>query len=169
MPKPLSSEYPAYYERYISKIQETDIISFLKKQHDDFLHLIQSIPEEKTMYAYAPGKWTVKELLCHVIDAERIFAYRALTFARKDPNKLPGFEEDDYAKNSFANERTMQSLAEEFSHLRLSNMVMFSSFSNEILKQKGIANNNEVSVNAIQYIMAGHVLHHTAILNERYL
>jgi hypothetical protein len=169
MPKPQPSEYPVSYETYISKVPEGDIINFLAQQHSDFLTLIRSVPADKALYAYAEGKWTIKELICHVIDAERIFAYRALAFARGEQQSLPPFEEDDYAKNSFANNRSMENLADEFSHQRLANIALFSSFDEAVMKRNGIANNKTVTVNAIIYTIVGHVNHHSNILKERYL
>lgn len=170
MPHPELTDYPEYYHRYVSLVpQSAEIIDYLKQQAIELAQLINFIPEERGEYAYAKGKWTIKEMISHIIDTERIFAYRALAFARKDTTLLPGFEQDDYVKYSYANNRSLKDLAEEFSYVRLSNTAMLQSFHPEVFAHKGTANNVIFNVNSIQYIMAGHVIHHTNILKERYL
>jgi hypothetical protein len=131
--------------------------------------LVHSIPDNKADVAYAPGKWTVRELLCHIMDAERIFCYRALRFARNDKTPLSGFEENDYAPQANAAGRSLQKIASEMSHLRASTIDLFESFTPEMLTRKGSANKNEISVMAIGFIISGHETHHRKILQERYL
>jgi uncharacterized damage-inducible protein DinB len=131
--------------------------------------LIHSIPESKGEYRYAPGKWSIKELLCHMLDAERVFAYRALRFARNDQTELAGFDEKNYAPNANAHSRTLSQLADEFNRLRLTTIDLFESFTPEMLSRCGKANNNMVSVINLGYIIAGHEVHHRNILIERYL
>ncbi len=131
--------------------------------------LIRSIPESKGEYRYAPGKWSIKELLCHMLDAERIFAYRALRFARNDQTELPGFDEQVYAPNANAHSRTLNQLADEFKRLRSTTIDLFESFTPDMLARSGKANNNLISVINLGYVIAGHEVHHRNILTERYL
>jgi hypothetical protein len=131
--------------------------------------LIHSIPASRADFQYEEKKWTVRELLCHMIDAERIFAYRALRFARNDKTPLPPFEENDYAVQANASGRTMRKIADELAHLRTATVDLFEGFTEEMLRRKGVANNNEISVLALGFIIAGHEAHHRRILTERYL
>ena len=133
------------------------------------LELVHSIPEAKKDFTYAPGKWTVRELLCHIMDAERIFCYRALRFARNDKTPLSGFEENDYAPQANAAGRPLAKIATDMAHLRNSSIDLFESFTPEMLTRKGLANNNELSVAALGFIISGHETHHRKILMERYL
>ena len=169
MPKPIKGTYPAYYETYISKVNEDNVKDAFKNQDDIINNFFDSISEEKSGFAYAPGKWTIKELLQHIIDAERIFAYRALSFARKEEASLPGFDENNYADNSYANERNWQSLVDELKAVRKTTEIMFDSFNTDMLNHSGMANNNPVTVNAIGFIIVGHLNHHKNIVVERYL
>jgi uncharacterized damage-inducible protein DinB len=169
MPRPLQTDYPAYYEAYISKIQGDNILEILQQQKEAAKELITSLPVEKENYRYAEGKWSVKELLGHIIDGERIFTYRALRFARNDKTELPGFDQDAYIENADFDGRTMRSLLEEFLAVRDASITLFKNLTAEELSHKGTANGKEVTVNAIQYIVAGHELHHMNILRERYL
>ena len=131
--------------------------------------LILAIPEELGEYRYAPGKWSIKELLCHMMDAERIFCYRALRFARNDKTSLHGFDENTYAPEANAHARTLVQLAQECTHLRISTLDLFKSFNEDMLLRTGKANNTEISVLALGYIIAGHETHHRKVLQERYL
>jgi hypothetical protein len=169
MPKPHPGTYPAYFDNYISYVTEDDLRDAFKNQHEVIETFFDSIPEDKAGYAYAPGKWTLKELLQHIIDTERIFNYRSLAFARKETASLPGFDEDSYAENSFANERTWKSLIEELKTVRRSTEMLFASFNTDMLNHSGLANNNPMSVNAMGFTTIGHVYHHKRIIMERYL
>jgi uncharacterized damage-inducible protein DinB len=169
MPRPSQTDYPVYYEAYISKIQADNILEILQQQKEAVKELLTSLPVEKENYRYAEGKWSVKELLGHIIDGERIFAYRALRFARNDKTELPGFNQDAYIENADFDSRTMLSLLEEFLSVRDASITLFKNLTEEELSHKGIANGKQVTVNAIQYIVAGHELHHMNILKERYL
>ncbi len=169
MGKPEEKEYPSFYHTYVSKIDTEDILSFLKIQHDQLLDIFRSIPESKANDTYAEGKWSFKELLCHVNDAERIFAYRALRFARGDEKELQGFDQDTYVVESKASANTLSNLLNEFSHLRRSNIALFAAFDKALLSRKGIANAKEVTVNALLYIIAGHAEHHKNVLISKYL
>lgn len=169
MSRPAKGTYPPYFENYISQVQENDIREAIKAQHDVVTNFFDTISEEKAGYAYAPGKWTLKELLQHIIDAERIFNYRSLAFARKDMTSLPSFDENSYADNSFANERTWQSLVEELKTVRKGTEMLYESFNTDMLNHSGVANNNPTTVNAMGFVTIGHLNHHLKIIKERYL
>lgn len=160
---------PSFYKNYVKQIDEPDMLQALRISGHRMLELVHSIPDNKKDYAYAPGKWTVRELLCHIIDAERIFCYRALRFARNDKTPLSGFEENDYAPQANASGRSLEKIAGEMAHLRSSTIDLFESFAPEMLNRKGSANGKELSVIALGFIIAGHETHHRKILVERYL
>jgi len=160
---------PSFYKNYVKQIDETDLLQALRISGHRALELVHSISEEKSDFRYAPDKWTIRELLCHMIDAERIFAYRALRFARNDKTPLAGFEEGDYAPQANASGRSLQKIAAEMAHLRSSTIDLFESFTPEMLVRRGLANNNELSVVALGFIIAGHETHHCHVLKERYL
>jgi uncharacterized damage-inducible protein DinB len=160
---------PSFYKNYVKQLEQTDLNTSLRISGFRTMELVHSIPEGKSDYRYADGKWSIRELLCHMIDAERIFAYRALRFARNDITELSGWEEKDYAPQANASERSLKKIAYEMQHLRTSTIDLFESFTEEMLIRKGIANKTEVSVKAIGFIIAGHETHHRNILKERYL
>lgn len=169
MPKPLPGTHPTYFQRYISLVPEEDLETAFKNQLPVITGLLQSITEEQSNHAYAPEKWTIKELLQHMTDTERIFAYRSLCFARKEQASLPGFDENTYAANSNANQRSWQSLVDEFLLVRKTTEILFSSFTEEALLNSGIANNNPTTAISMGFTAVGHVYHHKKILEERYL
>lgn len=160
---------PHFYKNYVKQIEETDLIQALRISGHRMLELVHFIKEEKADFRYAEGKWSIRELLCHIIDAERIFAYRALTFARGDKTNLPGFDENTYAPEANAAGRSLKKIADEMAHLRVSTIDMFDGFAPEMLARKGMANNNELSVVSLAFIIAGHETHHRKVLMERYL
>lgn len=160
---------PSFYKNYVKQVEQSDMLTALRISGYRTLELVHSIPEKKMDYRYADGKWTIRELLCHIIDAERIFAYRALRFARNDKTNLPGWEENDYAPEANAANRSLKKIADEMQHLRVSTIDMFEGFTEEMLMRKGTANNNEMSVVALGFIIPGHETHHRNILKERYL
>lgn len=160
---------PPFYKNYLKQIDETDLLQALRISGHRALELVHSISEEKSDFRYAPDKWTIRELLCHMIDAERIFTYRALRFARNDKTPLAGFEEQDYAPQANASGRSLQKIAADMAHLRSSTIDLFESFTPEMLVRRGLANNNELSVLALGFIIAGHETHHCHVLKERYL
>jgi hypothetical protein len=162
------TEYAPFYHTYVKTVGE-DVFASLNQQLLSIPEFIKRIPAQKEDYAYAPGKWTVKEVFGHIIDTERIMAYRALRIARADETPLPGFEENDYVTHSHYHERSMESLAAEFELVRKSNLFLFESFNDEELKRMGSASGKNVSVRALLFIVAGHVNHHKRILEERYL
>jgi hypothetical protein len=169
MARPDLTRVPVFYHNYISQVPEDDLMLALKHGTNTFIRFIESIPADKYDYSYAPGKWSVKELLQHVIDAERVFAYRALRFARKDSTPLPGFDENLFAQNAKADQRDWNELVNEFKAVRKSSECLFKSFDAEQLEAGGISNNNPIYVLAIGYILVGHSLHHKRIIQERYL
>jgi hypothetical protein len=163
------STLPDFYKKYVLHVQESNILDALKSSSTITVGLVLSIPEEMGEYRYAPDKWSIKELICHMMDAERIFAYRALRFARNDATPLNGFEENDYAPQANAHSRTLQHLAEEMARLRATTIDLFAGFTPEMLQRKGSANTNIISVGNLGYVIAGHETHHRVVLTERYL
>ena len=162
-------EYAEYFFPYISVLGEVTLIEELEISLHEFIRFVQNIPMDKFDYRYAEGKWTIKEIIQHVIDTERIFAYRALRISRNDQTPLPGFDENEYSNNTEANKRGLQDLLTELSAVRHSNIFLFKSFSEEQLQRTGIASNAGISVRAIGFIMIGHQKHHQNIFEERYL
>lgn len=162
------SRVGAWYHNYIKQIPETDITAAFNNKEYHLASYFKSIPPEKHEYRYAEGKWTVKEVLQHIIDAERIFVYRALRFARKDSIPLPGFDENMYADNSKANARNWDNLVTEFDLTRQSSELFFRSLDEEQLEANGISSGSPIYVRALGYITLGHAMHHRRILNERY-
>lgn len=169
MPKPLPNTHAEYFKKYIDQVPEEDLSAAFSNQLPVITGLLNSITEERSMYAYEDGKWTLKELLQHMIDAERIFNYRALCIARKETVSLPGFDENTYAENSNANNRNWQNLVDEFLCVRRSTEFLYESFTDEALGSSGISNNNPITVNSLGFITAGHVYHHKKVIEERYL
>lgn len=169
MSRPDLTKVPEWYHRYINLVEEDDLITAICNQTVSFNSFLDSIPEEKINYRYAEGKWTVKEVLQHIIDSERVFSYRALRFARKDNTPLPGFDENDFAKNAKTDSRKWNDLVAEFNAVRLSTEILFKSFDDEQIESMGIANDNSIIVKAIGFIIAGHAIHHANVLKVRYL
>ncbi len=167
--RPDTSEYAPYYGTYISKVPDSDLLQILEQQRQETQTLLASIPEAKALTRYARGKWSIKEVVGHLIDAECVFAYRALRFARGDQTPLPSFEQDDYVREGRFDVRPLANLAAAFDHVRRATIALFRSLDAEALARRGVASNNEVSVRAIAYIIAGHERHHVEILRERYL
>ncbi|HKC24480.1 MAG TPA: DinB family protein [Thermoanaerobaculia bacterium] len=169
--RPDASEYAPYYGRYVSLVEDADVVSTLERQGRELSALVRAIPESRADFRYAEGKWSIRDLLGHVIDGERVFAFRALCFARGDAQPLPGFEQDDWAPVASAGlaSASIADLVEEFELLRRSNVRMLRRLTDADWTRTGIASGNPVSVRAIAFIMAGHVVHHTKVLRERYL
>ncbi len=159
---------PHFYKNYVKLIEETDLIQALRISGNRAQEVLHAIPVEKQDFKYGDGKWTIREVLCHMIDAERIFGYRALRFARNDQTPLPGFDEATYTPESNASGRELKSIIAEMAHLRMSTIDLFSGLNTEMLSRKGTANKNELSVASLGFIIAGHETHHIKILNERY-
>jgi hypothetical protein len=169
MPRPDLSRVPAAFHNYVNHVEENELMPALRNQAASFVSFLRQIPAEKRNYRYAEGKWTIKELLQHILDTERIFIYRALCFARKDTTPLPGFEENDYAANSKWENRDWDEMIEEFQAIRRSAEIMFGSFDNEQLENAGTSGGRSNYVLAMGFIIAGHINHHMKVLKERYL
>ncbi len=163
------SEYASFYANYIKKGGNLSLLSGLEQGMLNTKAFFETIPEDKLEYRYAEGKWTIKEILQHLIDTEHVFVYRALRFARQDKTPLPGFEQDDYVLASVANRRTRDQLLNDYLDLRESTIALFSSFSKKMLEQIGVASNAEMSVRAIGFVLIGHEKHHIDVIKERYL
>jgi uncharacterized damage-inducible protein DinB len=166
--RPEPGEYAPYYDMYISLVQGHDILGILEAQRMQMAQMFAARSEREGNFRYAPDKWTVKEVLGHVNDTERIFAYRALRIARGDPTPLSGFEQDDYVRGANFAERTLADIAEEFEYVRSASIALFRSLKRDAWSRRGVANKNEVTVRALAFIVAGHELHHRLILEERY-
>ena len=169
MPKQSTTTYPEYFQRYINQVKEDDLKIAFKNQMPATEIFFQSISEELSKRKYAEGKWTIKEVLQHIIDAERVFTYRALCFARKDQHTLPSFDENDYAVNSNANDRNWQELIAEFASVRKSTEYLYNSFSTEAMNSIGKASDYTIGVSALGFVIVGHVNHHIRIIQERYI
>ena len=163
-----SDEYPAIYSAYIDTVNG-DVMELLNEQITAFPEFLAGIPAGKSEFAYAEGKWTIKEVVGHVIDTERVMAYRALRFGRNDTKELIGFEPGDFVANARFNERSLESFSEEFVLVRQSNLALFKHFNEHELVRKGLASERLTSVRAFMYIIAGHLNHHRNIIRERYL
>lgn len=162
-------EYNTFYQPYINVCGNFELIEGLTKNLVNTTNLFKEIPANKHEYSYEEGKWTIKEILQHLIDSERIFAYRALRIAREDKTNIPGYEHNDYVPVSRANNRNYLDLIEEFKVLRASNICLFESFDEQMLLNIGTANNDSISVRAIGFIMVGHYNHHLNVIKKRYL
>jgi len=169
MDRPETNEFAPYYNTYVSLVDGDNVLPVLDAQPGELKALFSDVPEEKGTFAYADGKWTTKELLSHIIDGERMFAYRVLRISRGDQTPIEGFEQDGYIENSNANNRCISELLTEFELLRSANMLMLNNMSDEAAARMGTASDKAVSARALAYIMAGHVTHHVRILKERYL
>lgn len=167
--RPACTDLPFYYHGYVAVVEGKDIADALLLASTHMHRTLDQVPEGRGDHRYAPDKWTIKEVLQHVIDAERVFAYRALRFGRNDATELPGFEENDYAPASRAHRRTMADLLKEHDAVRASSLALFESFDAEALASSGIANGHRITVNAIGWVIAGHAFHHVRMLKERYL
>jgi hypothetical protein len=167
--RPDLNRVPEFFHNYIKQVPEDDLMTAFKNQTSLVVDFLNKIPADKIDYAYAEGKWTIKEMLQHLIDAERVFCYRALRFARKDSTPLPAFDENLFAKNAKADKRNWKDLIEEFKTVRKATEWLYSSFDDEQLNATGVSNNHSNYVLAFGYISIGHTLHHLKVIKERYL
>ncbi len=167
--RPKPGDYDPYFERYIKLIEGDDIIKILYEQNKITRELIKSISDYKGNYRYDDTKWTIKEVIGHILDSERILAYRALSLARGEKKSLPGYDHEDYVREGNFNSRELLELSFEFKLLRESNLLQFKNFSEDMLRKKGLADESSVTVLALLYIIAGHEKHHINVLEERYL
>jgi hypothetical protein len=166
---PAADEFAPYYGTYISAVPAGDILITLANQRGETHRLLGGISEAKSLFAYAPGKWNIREVMGHVIDAERVFAYRALRVSRQDATPLPSFDQDLFVKNGNFSGRTIKDLAEEFDHVRLSTLDLLSHFADDAWSHRGTASNNPVTPRSLAWIIAGHEFHHMKIIREKYL
>ena len=169
MQKPDATEFDAYYNKYVSLVTEPDLIRVLEEQPNELSALLGKLEEDKGKFAYAEGKWTIKEVISHLIDGERIFAYRVLRISRGDETPIEGFEQDGYIENSYANERSFDDLLSEFKLQREANLRLLNNLRDDSWKRMGTASGKPISARALGFIMAGHIRHHMRILSERYL
>ena len=167
--RPSPDSYPPYFNTYIKLVEETDVITALLNHGDEAESFFSKINESETLYRYAEGKWTIKEILQHINDAERVFCYRALAFARREQAILPGFNENQYAANSHANDLSWSSLLNDFIITRKNSISLFNLFTDDDLDHIGKASDYSISVRALGYTIAGHFIHHMNIVKERYL
>ncbi len=161
-------EIPSFYHRYVEPLKGKNMIEVLESVNHKTRVFLNDLEESNGDFRYAPGKWSVKEVICHLLDAERIFCFRALAFARNDKTELPGFDENTYAPEANAEARTLAALVQEAARLRDTTLDLFNSFSLEMLNRTGVANKGNFTVRGIGYIIAGHELHHLNVLQERY-
>jgi hypothetical protein len=168
MRRPEASEHAEYYANYVSQVPGSDVIAVMEAQRLQMLQLFAGRSERDGSFRYAADKWTVKEVLGHITDTERIFTYRALRIGRGDMTPLPGFEQDDFIRHGAFERRALADLAEEFGVVRSASLALFQSFGDEVWDRRGIASEREVTVRALAFITAGHQIHHRKILEERY-
>jgi uncharacterized damage-inducible protein DinB len=167
--RPLNSEYPVYYHTYIGKVNTDDLLIALEVGLTQIETFVSTLTEEQANYRYAPGKWSIKELLVHLMDAERIFGYRALRFARNDKTELSGFDENQYVPESNAESRSLTNIMTEYKAVRQATIEFYKNITDQMLDRSGRANGNEISVRALGYTIAGHEIHHMQVIKERYL
>lgn len=169
VPRPDATEYAPYYGTYIGKVPEGDLLQTLESQRRDTQRLLAGLPEQQALHRYAPGKWSIKEVVGHLADSERVFAYRALRFARADETPLASFDEQAWTPAGKFDARSLQDLAAELDVVRYATIALFRGFDPEALPRRGIASGKPVSVRALAWIIAGHERHHIALVRERYL
>jgi len=167
--RPSKDEHIEYYSTYIAKVPDGDIVDTLTRQLPEITGFLRSIPAEKHDYAYAPGKWTIKQIVGHLSDGERVFQYRAFRFSRADSTPVPGFDENLYVDNAPSPNVSMSNLIAEFEDLRRASIHLIGNLSEEAMSRRGTANGDEISVRAIAYILAGHVTHHQGVIRSKYL
>jgi uncharacterized damage-inducible protein DinB len=167
--RPAEGEFLPYYGTYIDKVPQGDIVETLTKQLPEILAFIKSIPEDMGDKRYAPGKWSIRDIIGHLSDGERIFSYRALRFSRSDLTPVPGFDENTYAANGPYSKVSLADLADEFEHVRRATIHLIANLDEESLSRRGTANGAEISVRALAYVMAGHATHHMGVIRDRYL
>lgn len=167
--RPDAGEYHEYYGMYTQQVPDGDVLDTLARELEDTLALLRSLTDERARHRYAPDKWSIKEVVGHVVDTERIFATRALACARSDPEAYPSFEQEGYVASADLDARPVASLAGEFEHLRRANLLLFRSWSAEHAMRRGVASGREFTARSIPFILAGHEIHHKRVVRERYL
>ncbi len=166
--RPAPADFPSFYHRYVEEAGGADMLEAMRLAQRTMHDLLARVPSAMEGHRYAPGKWSIKEVVQHVIDGERIFAYRALRFSRGDGTELPGFEENDYAPASQADRRSLKDLLHEYDAVRAASLLLFQSLPPGALDRSGLANGQRISVRAIGWVIAGHSNHHATVLLERY-
>lgn len=165
--RPESTEYADFYRNYIAKVPDGPLLDFLTKQPGNYRQLLTGVSSDDAATPTAPGKWSMKQILGHLCDTERVISYRALRFARGDGKELPGFEQDDYVRAAGSNSRSLADLLSELDAVRKSTLALFSSFAPGVEMRRGVANGNPVTVRALAYIVAGHAQHHYELLKAQ--
>jgi uncharacterized damage-inducible protein DinB len=169
MAKPVSTEFPSFYKRYIELVPEGDLVEMMAISQQKAALMVQNLSQDQLAFRYAEGKWTIKDIIVHLSDTERVFAYRAMRIARKDKTSLPSFDENNFAWNAHANNRDIRDILREYKAVRMATIELFKTFSEENLLEIGNVNNNPMSTRAMGYAILGHTLHHLNIIKERYL
>ena len=169
MNRPTESEYAPDYQSYIDQVSQSDILPVLRAQMDELDVLLGRVEPHQETFRYAEGKWSIREIVGHLIDGERVFGYRAFCIARGEQQNLPGFDQDDYMLTSHYDQSELEDLISELRLIRLGNIAMFRTLDEEAWSRTGVANNNSVSVRALVFVMAGHLRHHMNVLREKYL
>ncbi len=167
--RPDASSMPQFYSRYVEAVPDGDILETLQRQGAETQAFLGALDAAQASHRYAPGKWTVKQIVGHLADGERVFAYRALSFARRDATELPGFEEDDWAAANSCEQRSLQAVLAELFAVRQATLALFRGLEDDAWDRLGTANGRRISVRALAWMMAGHELHHLRVLRERYL
>jgi len=168
MERPSENEYAPFYQKYVSLIPNGNILEVMEKQNEQFCEFLAQFDEERADYRYAKDKWSIKEVIAHLIDVELVFMYRAFRFSRNDKASLHGFDQDEFISNGDFSKLTLSELVEQFYHMRKAAIPMFSSFTKKMWIRKGTASDNSFSVRAIAYIMVGHVIHHMRVIHQKY-
>tara|TARA_R110000868_G_scaffold1211_1_gene9281 strand:- start:50933 stop:51463 length:531 start_codon:yes stop_codon:yes gene_type:complete len=166
---PNKSEYAHFYAKYVGLIDKTNIIHILNEQMHEVFTLMNSVSGDKAYFSYAPGKWTLKEVLGHIIETERVFSYRAMAISRGDTASLPGMDQDEYMKNNNYNKRSLANLSNEYLAVRVATIHLLNSMTKEMISKKGTASETEITVRALAFIIAGHDKHHFGMIKEKYL
>ncbi len=166
--RPAPGEYNEYYQKYVNLVPDGNLLDVLQQQGGETVTLLRGISEEKSTFAYAPGKWTIREVLGHLTDTERVFTYRALTFARADASPLPSFDENAWAVASNATHRSIEDHIDDFIAVRASTLALFRGFTPPDFARAGVASGNTVTVRALAWITAGHERHHVHVLRDKY-
>lgn len=167
--RPAPSEFAPYYGTYVNAMPDGDVVGALAEQGEETFRLLSALSDEQGSFRYAPGKWSIRDLVQHLADSERVFAYRALRFARGDQTSLPGFDQNPYAEAAHADRRPLRDLAAELRDIRRTTLALIRSFDGEMLGRSGVASGNTMSVRALVWVIAGHERHHLRVLRERYL
>jgi len=166
--RPTADDYPASFQSYVARVPDGDVLQHLRTQGERTRAMFARLDEAKGAYQYAPGKWTVKRLLLHVTDGERLFCYRAMCIARGEQNPLPGFDENLYAGNDGSDARTLHAIVAEYASVRAATLTLFAGIDASSWARRGIANGKPVTAGALPWVVAGHELHHLTVLRERY-